>query len=370
MNRLPILYSFIGTIIGASFFALPFIISHQNLYISIFIFFLVFLIVSYTNYIYTEIITKTQSTHQLPGYAEIYLGKNSKVLITIMSFLGGIGGNLAYIIISISFIKILLPNINSNMLAIIIILFIGISTSNGAIFKRSEKILTITLAGLLLFLSFYLIFSSDFNYTINLLINNKINYYYIFPMLGITLSANAGAGILPELKKELKNTNRLLTIFSNALIPLLLYVLFISGVLGNNEIVSKDSLTGLTNILPQALVYITVIVGLLAILTSFESNIVVNIDTLRQDFNFRKITATTIVILIPTILFITGLTDLLLVLSIVGGVFTAFTHLIIHLIGDKILKINIWSKISMLILCLMILGEMINVLLRFFDIFN
>jgi|GEM_PF-6586343 len=363
MKKLPILYPLIGTIIGASFFTLPFVFDKQNFIIASALFFLISIISMYTNYIYSKIILNTHGQHQLPGYSEIYLGKKYKNIVSAMTLLGGLGSNLAYIIIIISFINSVIPNLfTDSTIAIFFVAIFGISTLSLKVFNGSEKYLTSCLILLLIALTLILLNKTTNYYNIISLIDYKITLKTIPLLLGITLASNTGFGILPELKEKLANSKLKLTTIVNSLIPIVLYYGFIIAVLLHSDKVSENSLSGL--MIGKPLIMLGAIIGFLAVTTSYQSLSLVSIDTLIKDFNLSRKFSVIIIIIIPLLLFLGGVNQLVLVVGTVGGLFTAFSHLIIHLIYKVKFGHGFVFELFSYVLFFMIFIEIIRLVIR------
>jgi len=366
MKRLPILYPLLGTIIGSSFFTLPFIFKDQALILSISLFLLISLLSTYSNYIYSKIILNTHGKHQLPGYTEIYLGHNFKPIASLIILLGGLGSNLAYIIIISSFFKILFPTllISDTVFAIFFVLIFGTITYSGSMFRKLEKYFTTLLICLLAFISIYLIFNSNTLTTLINLTNINVHMDKILLLLGIALASNTGFSILPELKQTLKNSDLKKTIALNSFAPVILYFLFIIGVISSSNIVSENSLSGL--VAPELIILITVIIGILAITTSYESISVVSIETLKNDFHFPHFFSFLLVVLFPLIFFLSGIKQLVLVTAVVGGLFTALSHIIVQLIYRKTFNHSKLLEFFEAILIYMVISEIIFILYSLF----
>lgn len=363
MRKVPILYSLIGTIIGASFFTLPYVFDKQNLILASSLFLLISLLSMYTNYIYSKIIINTHSQHQLPGYTEIYLGRKYKTLVSVMTLLGALGSNLAYIIIIISFVNTIFQNqFNEKLIALIFVILFGLPIFSRNLFNKSERYLTSLLIILLLSLTAILLWQTNNYSSLIILTSNKIQPFTIPLLLGVTLAANTGFGILPELKKTLSTSNLKLTTIINSLIPIILYIGFIIAVLLNSHTVSENGLSGL--VLSNPLIVLGALVGILAVTTSYQSLSVVSIDTLVEDFNCSRLISILIVIFIPLALFAVGVNQLVLVIGTVGGLFTAFSHLIIHLIYKIKFGHTFIFELFSYILAIMIIIEIIRLVFK------
>ena len=70
-----------GTIIGAGVLGIPYVISKVGFIPGFFIILLIGLAMLMLNLLLGEVILRTPGNHQLPGYAERYLGKTGKKLM-------------------------------------------------------------------------------------------------------------------------------------------------------------------------------------------------------------------------------------------------------------------------------------------------
>ena len=96
----------IGTIVGAGIFGIPYVISKSGVLPGLFYFLFLGLAVLILHLVFGEIILRTEEKSRLSGYAQKYLGKNGKLLVTISMVIGITGTLLAYIIIGGNFLKI------------------------------------------------------------------------------------------------------------------------------------------------------------------------------------------------------------------------------------------------------------------------
>ena len=88
----------VGTTIGAGILGLPYVVMKSGFLIgTINILFVAGLILLLNLYL-GEVTLRTKSTHQLPGYAEKYLGKKGKNLMALSLFIGIFSALVAYLI--------------------------------------------------------------------------------------------------------------------------------------------------------------------------------------------------------------------------------------------------------------------------------
>ena len=95
-----------GTIIGAGFFALPYLFVKTGLAVGLFyvlIFAGVFILM---HLLYTDIVLRTNGTHRLAGYASRYTGKFGELIALCITIFGSILASTIYLILSISFFNL------------------------------------------------------------------------------------------------------------------------------------------------------------------------------------------------------------------------------------------------------------------------
>ena len=72
----------IGTIVGAGFLGIPYVVSKSGFTLGLIHMMIIGIVITLTMLYLGEIIQRTRSSHQLPGYAERYLGKEGKRLMS------------------------------------------------------------------------------------------------------------------------------------------------------------------------------------------------------------------------------------------------------------------------------------------------
>ena len=97
-----------GTIIGASFLALPYISIRSGLLVVFGYLIVLTIVVSLIHWFYAEVAIATPDHMRLPSYARIYLGKAGKIAALVATLIGFCGILVAYIIIGASFLNNLL----------------------------------------------------------------------------------------------------------------------------------------------------------------------------------------------------------------------------------------------------------------------
>lgn len=94
-----------GTILGVGIFALPKVVADAGYLIGFFWMIPLAFVVALQHILYGEIVAATKDDHRLVGYVGMYLGPWARVVETIGSLIGLIGGNIAYLVLSGIFLQ-------------------------------------------------------------------------------------------------------------------------------------------------------------------------------------------------------------------------------------------------------------------------
>ncbi|MFH1780411.1 MAG: aromatic amino acid transport family protein [Candidatus Nealsonbacteria bacterium] len=104
---------FVGTIIGAGIFGIPYVINKSGIIAGFFYFLVLGGVVLLIHLFFGEVFLRTKEPCRLPGLAQKYLGAWGKVLIMISVISGLVGALLAYLILSSDFLRILFSQFSS-----------------------------------------------------------------------------------------------------------------------------------------------------------------------------------------------------------------------------------------------------------------
>lgn len=346
-----------GAIIGAGIFALPFVFVNAGIITGLFyllIFCFVFIVI---HLMYAEVIIKTEGEHRFPGYVKIYLGQTGFCLATLTSILGMLLISTVYLIISSSFLKLILPmNFITPDIFKVMIFWVLVSATIFLEIKSmafSEFLITSAIVIIALLLFILGIFNFD-----KIISASSINFQNIFLPCGIILFALAGRVAIPTVINYFRKIKQPLSkakqpIILGTLIPAFVYLLFIFGVVGLSTTVSKDAVSGLIGSVSP---FILVLIGILGLISIWSSYIAVGLDVknaLKFDLKFPKILAGFVVVAAPLLLFFAGFQNFLVLISIVGGVFISLEGIFIVLMWLKSHKIKkeevIFKKLNPLI---------------------
>lgn len=359
----------IGTIVGAGFLALPYVIMHSGLAPGLMQMLLLALAMVIVMLYFGEIILRTREKRQLVGYAEHYLGTWGKRVMAITFMIGVYAAALAYLIVQGNSLSVLLTGTTDYAFGAGILFWLAFSfiTSLGIrAFKEGESIgvaLMIIMLVTIVILTLPQIDVSNFS------IVSSGNFFAPF---GVLLFSFLGFTTLPELARILQNKAALKkTVIIAYSIVLCMYIVFVLVVLG-----AKGSQTP-----PIATLALGTPFILLSIITISGAYLALNIsvqDSWILDFAKTNRISWMYTILIPIALYVLmtflGLAQFTTVLAIGGTLSGGGTMLLILAMVEKAklhgnrapeykMPYNAWILRFMAALIILgCLGELVSVL--------
>lgn len=289
---------------------------------------------------YGEIISRTREKHRLVGYANHYLGRQWKNLVSISVMVGSYGSLLIYIIVGGGFLYLMLSSFISVSPIILNLFFFLIGALVVYFGLRLISGLDL-LMGLFLILIVFLILYFGFN-QIDVDNLKTISWHKIFIPYGVILYSLAGISAIPEIREIFSENNRKFykkAIIVGTLVPAVLYLVFMTTVIGLTGInTSEEAITGLTKILGEKVVFMGALFGFLATLTSF---FVVGLSlkkTFWYDFKINKNLSWFLVCIVPIILLILGVYNFVSVIIILGALMGGIEGTAIVLIYNRAKK--------------------------------
>lgn len=321
----------LGTIIGAGFLGVPYIVMKSGFLIGFIYLLVVGIIITLTTLYLGEIALRTNKTHHLPGYAEKYLGKKGKILMLLATAVGIYSALLAYLIGESQSLSYLFFGSLENAFyfgigfwAILSILsYYGIKALEEGDFLGVSAVF-------ILIVLITITFASKININ-NLIYINQAN---IFAPFGVVLFAYLAFSIIPEIKRILKNKERQIksVIITAYIAAFLMYSIFTLVVLGFKGLETPQIAT-------LALGKLFVLLGMLTMFTSYLSLSIALMSTFQSDFNMKKRKAWLVTIIIPLLLFIiltlSKLASFTVVLGIGGVLSGGLTAILILLMVKK-----------------------------------
>jgi tyrosine-specific transport protein len=323
-----------GTIIGAGILGLPYVFSKSGYLIGLF--WLLFLggVIILSKLYLGEVILRTKKIHQLPGYAEKYLGKWGKRLMVFEMLFGVYSALLAYLIgEGQSFSQLFTNSLNYSLLfAFIFWIVMTLFLREGL--RGLKKIESWGVLAII-----FIVIAMFIWYSPGIKIENVsyIEFNNFFIPFGVVLFALLGFSALPEMKRELNGNEKLMkkAIFFGAFIPVIVYILF-----------SFIFLANLGNNIPEistlAFGKIVILLGIFTMLTSYFVLSFALRDMFRFDFNYKKNTTFILVSLLPLLIYFVcyyfNWLSFVNVLGIAGVISAGITGILIVLMNKRAKK--------------------------------
>ena len=322
MKSFTALAVLLGTIIGAGILGIPYVVMKSGFAIGavhiILIGVLMMIIMLYLG----EIVLRTKSTHQLPGYAQKYLGSKGKIMMLLATLFGVFSAIVAYLIAegrSLSYLFFNSPNYEFQMGLIFLVALSAITYFGIKALEEGEIIGVLFVFFTIISIAVYFSNKIDIN---NLKYITPGNFFVPF---GVILFAFLGFVAIPEIKRVLGERKNLMksTIIGAHIIIIAIYLIFAAIVIGYKGLATPEIAT-------IALGKPFILLGIITMFTAYLSISTAMIDTLRFDFKKSKKAAWFYTALIPLALFIilsitkqTAFTTILGVGGVISGGFTA-----------------------------------------------
>jgi len=331
----------VGYIVGVGMFGLPFLTAKAGVF-SFFLFLIGLGLAQYLiHLVYANLIIETPGFHRMPGYVDIYLGKKGKIAVFIAKLIGNYGALLAYIIITGSFMHQLFGNYFGGTPFIYATIVFGIEALvvfwGIKLIAKIElyiSILLFIIVGLMVFRGWEVISIKNF---IDYDIKNIILPY------GAMLMALDGAGSLPIVAKlvnkdkvKMKSVIRI-----SMLLAILITTLFTFTIVGiSGSLTSEDALSGVKAILDDGVIILALVFGIFSMMTSVFGVAESLKETFWWDFKINKNLSWLLAVSVPYILYLSGLTSLVKVISFIGAIGGGFTAIMLILVFKKLKKEN------------------------------
>ena len=359
---------FVGTVIGAGIFGVPYIINKSGVATGFFYFLALGGIVLLIHLFFGEVVLRTKEQCRLPGLAQKYLGSWGKSLVMISVVSGLVGALLAYLILTGDFLKILLSqyiNLSSFQFAVIFWFIISYFIFRGIKIIASIELITnivfFVTSGAILF--FCLPKFSLQNLTV-------FNFSNAFLPFGVILFSLIGWSAIPEtidfLKtpKEKQRIKKIMILATAVVVPFyLIFTVAVLGVVGKD--ISQDTLSSLAPFLGSKIVLLAV---LAALVTLADSILVLGLhlkNTFIYDLKIPNHLATVVACGLPLLLFFIGFRDFIGTLGFVGTVVGVIEGIAIIFIFKRAKKtgnrepeysLNVPTTVLYLLMVVLILG--------------
>lgn len=338
LKTLKAISIFLGTIIGAGIFGIPYVVGKSGILPGLFYFVVLGGVVLLIHLFFGEAFLRTKETHRLPGLAKKYLGRWGNTLIVMSVIAGLLGALLAYLILTGNFLKILLQpigDLSAPLLATIFWVFMSYLIFRGIKIIASIELLT----NILFFLMTVVILVICLP-AVNLQNFNLLNPADAFLPFGVILFSLIGWSAIPEAIEFLKSkqavgrTKKIIIASTALVVPFyIIFTLAVLGVAGSG--VSQDTLSGLFPFLGQKIIILGIVA---ALITLADSILVIGVhlkNTLIYDLGVSNVLATLFTCGVPLALFLLGFRNFIGILGIVGTIIGVIDGILIILIFKK-----------------------------------
>ena len=286
----------VGTVIGAGVLGIPYVIAKSGFITGAVMIVIIGLAIMITNLCLGEVVLRTPGNHQLTGYAEKYLGKAGKKLMTFTMIFGIYGALIAYIIgegVALSEIF----SITSRQASLLFFAFMAFVIFVGLkMIKKLELILSFIVLSIVLLISAF-----SFNW-IDLTNLATFNIRNIFIPYGVILFSFLGAAAVPEMKEILVKQRKKLkkAIIIGSIIPFVAYLIFalvVVGVTGLNT--TQIATIGLGNLIGNYMIIFGNLFAIFAMGTSFLTLGLALKEMYNYDYNLSKTKAWLLTCFVP-----------------------------------------------------------------------
>jgi len=361
-----------GTIIGAGIFSLPYLFSRIGFFLGV-LYLLIFsgiYIIFY--FIYSSLLLREEKPHDFFKLSEKNLSSPYSKIASFVAI-----GELLFVLVVYLILAEKFLNFGFGISgSLSVCLFWALSSV--FMFARLrwleiiEVLSTFSIITLIVFIFFlggttinipnFSFFPKAFNWTI-----------FLLPF-GLLLFSFSGRSAISKIVEEYRKTKGSENEFSmkksfvwGTCIPAVIYFFFVLSVFRLGGDISSDTLSGLTFFSPL----VCGLLGILGLIALWDSYFVIGInikDILVLDAEWPKWVGFSVPLFLPLFLYFLGFKDLLFVLGLVGGVFTAFGGIFVIRMWQNAFPLHKLKKISYtlyLFFSAAIIYEILNIIFKF-----
>ncbi len=286
----------IGTIIGAGFLGIPYVVMKSGFGLGIINMIIIFGAIVLTKLYLGEIVLRTKGNHQLTGYAEKYLGKKGKILMFLSLIFGVYAAILAYLIAEGESFSYLFFGTTQYQLyfGIGFWFILSIMTYIGMKALKEGEVLGVALIYLLV-LSIIILFINKIDVS-NLTYNNPKNFFTPF---GVIFFAFLGYSAIPQIRRILDKEEKSMkkTIWIASITSLAVYFIFTLIVLGVNGANTPQIAT-------LSLGKPFIILGIITMFTSYLALSIALMDSIIYDYKKSRKRALFYTITVPVVIYL------------------------------------------------------------------
>lgn len=336
-----LLAAYIGTVVGVGMYGLPYVVSKAGAGLFLGYLFLVSILVFFGNMVFADVVVRSERQERFLGYVGEYVGKGSEKFFTVMMILSFWGTFLVYLLVWGRFAQVLFgPWIHVSDLVFSSLIFI---VTTAIIYRGSRTVQwfdTFILGAI--FILFIVFFSIGADHLRSLALTPLAKSFVLLPY-GNLMFAMWGINIIPELVNQSNgDTKKVRRVFTaGVIITALVYTIFaffVASISGSHT--TKEAIDGLQPFLGRPAVIIGSAIGICTIFLSYINLGWSSRNMMIIDLKRSKPVALAIVLLPPYLLLLLGVTNAVVVMSVIGAVFLGLESAMIFFLYHKSLAHN------------------------------
>lgn len=327
-----------GIIIGAGIFSLPYFAERLGLVTAVF--YLVFFAAIYmlVYFMYSDVVKSDSGRHRFAYFAKKLLPKRISSLAPWVVLGSMVFAMTVYIILAPAFATLFM---GQDMGLIITLAFWMIGSA--FIFAKIFWLEWAEILGILSILAIVVVvFFSSFSmpFEVDYFKPIKVSLLLLpFGAIIFAFSGRAAIAKMVEIWREAKGKGRPFSlkgsIIAGTLLPAFIYILFIVGVLRLSISVTPEGLDSVVLLSP----IIMALLGGMGIITLWTSYFIIGLNVkeiMEMDFKIPRILSGTLVVFLPILLYLSGVQNFIVALSIAGGLFASIEVIFIVLMWNKV----------------------------------
>ncbi len=324
-----------GMTIGAGVLGLPYAVSRLGLLTGIGLIVFLGLITLGLNLMIGEVAVAAGENLQLPGLAGKFIGSWAKWMVSLTLILRSYGALLAYVVGEGLALSALFGNTAFSWSVIFWVCGSALIASGLQRITKAEKVLSFTVMTVIVGLSAYLL--KGFHMSAS----PVINYHSLLLSVGVMLFALSASPAVAEAHALLSDRPHTFrgAVLIGTCVPVLIYVLFVTAVVGvSGSATTPIATMGLSAQFGPGLLFFGNLFAVLAMSTGFMGLGTALKETFQWDYKISPYVATLMVVAVPLILFLAGVTNFIKILEVVGGLFISLEAIVMVLVYSRMRK--------------------------------
>lgn len=323
-----------ATTIGAGMFGLPYIFLKAGWIVGIFYLVVLSFVVAGSHVLYWRVLSRADEKRRLLGMARDFLGKFWYKFGLISILAGLVLALVIYLILGVHFIRLLWPSMNES-LGLLLFWLVSIAP---LFFER--RVVGLELAGVFFMAGIILLIFFSAPQFLPQIAVPAADFENFFLPFGVVLFSLAGWTAIEPLFAERPENDRARppkkSFFAGTFATAALYIVFVAAIFGSTAVIAPDAISGLA-FWPAWKLGALGILGIFALWTSYMPIGLEIKNSLIKDLKWKPFWSLTLVVFLPPLLMLGGLSSFLKVIGLAGGVFLAMQYVLIVLVGRRVL---------------------------------